>query len=544
MSNTDRTRDWVHSIADRIEAAHPQGAITVASGISPSGPIHMGNMREILTSHFVADELLRRGRETSHLHSWDDYDRFRRVPVGIPGVDESWEQYIGLPLSAVPAPEGSEYASWADHFRAPLQEVLGTLGISMVQRSQSELYSRGEYLPQITHAMEQRVALGEILAGYQTKGTVLDPQDYYPYRPLCLNCGRDYTVVKSWDRENTMLSYSCTPCQENFTTPLGETPGKLAWKIDWPMRWCHEGVTFEPGGVDHMSPGSSWDVGQRIAPIFGGERPLGERYSFVGFNGAAKMASSRGGAPTPGSVLTALEPEMIRWLYARVRPNQSFDFDLGKNTCRLYDEWDAFLTRAAKGNMRPGEEIIFNRATTTAHGPVTPGRDLSVISPVKFSAMASFADLSVGSMEQYRTLVLEVGGSLDEERMALAQGWVNNFMEPGDRVTISPEFREEYFNSLSPDLRRAVETLAQGLDEHWEGAELTRWSFGAAKVVLGLGVDERNLSPEARAFQREYFTTVYQLLISQDAGPRLPQLLRSLGLERARLLLLGTSPVQ
>lgn len=235
---------------------------------------------------------------------------------------------------------------------------------------------------------------------------------------------------------------------------------------------------------------------------------------------------------------------MIRWLYARVRPNQSFDFDLGKNTCRLYDEWDAFLTRAAKGSMRPGEEITFTRATTTAAGSVTPGRDLSAIAPVKFSAMASFADLSVGSKEQYRTLVLEVGGALDEGRMALAKGWVDNFMEPGDRVTISPMFREEYFNSLSPELRSAVVTLARGLDEHWEGAELTRWAFGAAKVVLGLEVDERNLSPEARAFQREYFTTVYQLLIAQDAGPRLPQLLRSLGLERARLLLLGESPMQ
>ena len=28
---------------------------------------------------------------------------------------------------------------------------------------------------------------------------------------------------------------------------------KLAWKIDWPMRWMIEGVDFEPGGKDHAS---------------------------------------------------------------------------------------------------------------------------------------------------------------------------------------------------------------------------------------------------------------------------------------------------
>lgn len=539
MSNAENTGYWVSTLADRVEQANPRGLIMVASGISPSGPIHMGNMREILTSHFVADELLRRGREVHHLHSWDDYDRFRRVPAGVPGVDDSWEQYIGVPLSAVPAPHGSDHATWAEHFRAPLMESLQALGVEMECRSQSEMYSSGAYLPQITHAMEQRETLGEILAGFQSKGAVLDPREYYPYRPLCLTCGRDYTQVHSWNGESGVIHYSCTPCEEEFSLPLSEAPGKLAWKIDWPMRWVYENVSFEPGGVDHMSPGSSWDAGRLIAPIFGGERPLGERYSFVGFNGAAKMASSKGGAPTPGSVLTALEPEMIRWLYARVRPRQSFDFDLGRNTCRLYDEWDAFLTRAARGTMRPGEDVVYESACSTAHGPVTPGRNLTEIAPVKFSAMASFADLSVGSAEQYRTLVLEVGGSLDERRMALAQGWVNNFMNSEDRIHISPEFREAYHGELSPEMRGAVEILSRGLQEHWEGSELTRWSFGAAKVALGIDVDERNLSPEARAFQREYFTTVYQLLISRDTGPRLPQLLRSLGVERARELLTG-----
>ena len=29
--------------------------------------------------------------------------------------------------------------------------------------------------------------------------------------------------------------------------------GKLVWKVDWPMRWKHEGVIFEPAGEDHHS---------------------------------------------------------------------------------------------------------------------------------------------------------------------------------------------------------------------------------------------------------------------------------------------------
>ena len=63
--------------------------MTVSSGASPSGRVHLGNLREFLTVHFVAEELRRRGVPTRHLHVWDDYDRFRKVPVG---VDESFGQ--------------------------------------------------------------------------------------------------------------------------------------------------------------------------------------------------------------------------------------------------------------------------------------------------------------------------------------------------------------------------------------------------------------------------------------------------------------------
>ncbi len=39
----------------------PARVITVASGLSPSGPIHLGNLREVMTPHLVADEIRRRG---------------------------------------------------------------------------------------------------------------------------------------------------------------------------------------------------------------------------------------------------------------------------------------------------------------------------------------------------------------------------------------------------------------------------------------------------------------------------------------------------
>lgn len=58
-----RQGDWVLEAADQVVAeAERRGAgagLVCASGISPSGRIHLGNLREVMVPHFVADELRR-----------------------------------------------------------------------------------------------------------------------------------------------------------------------------------------------------------------------------------------------------------------------------------------------------------------------------------------------------------------------------------------------------------------------------------------------------------------------------------------------------
>src|SRR6202044_584421 len=102
MASAQQTAElWDDAVAQRVVAhvesavgavagsAHP---IVCASGISPSGQIHLGNLREVFTTHLVAEALRRHGHDVVHLHSWDDYDRFRKVPAG---VNPSFDQYVG-----------------------------------------------------------------------------------------------------------------------------------------------------------------------------------------------------------------------------------------------------------------------------------------------------------------------------------------------------------------------------------------------------------------------------------------------------------------
>jgi lysyl-tRNA synthetase class 1 len=537
--------DWVARTAAEVRVAaerrHPGLPPTVASGISPSGPVHLGNLRELMVPHLIADEIRKQGAPCRHILSWDDYDRLRRVPAGLPA---SFAEHIGRPLTAVPDPCG-EHENWAEHFKQPLRDSLARLGILVTEISQTQMYTSGAYTTQILTAMRRRADIAAVLAKYRTKRAADrdddDPQTavYYPFRPYCAVCGRDDTTVTAFDDETTEISYTCACGARVGPTPIAEVAGKLAWKVDWPMRWAYERVTFEPAGVDHASPGSSFTVGgELVSEIFGGEMPLHFGYSFVGTTGSAKMSGSAGGAPTPSDALEIFEAPLVRWLYARRRPEQSITLAFDQEVGRVYDEWDALSRRVAEGSADAASQAVFGRASSTAEGPlpVTPR-------PLPFRTLASVADITAGDEAQILRILRHLTAdnpvaTLDEVRPRLdcAQAWVVGYVAPADRTQVRRKPDAARLAALTDDERAALKLLIEGMTADWSLDGLTRLLYGIPKLQRGLPISAPP-TPELKASQRAWFILLYQLLIGKDTGPRLPTLLLALGPDRVRFLL-------
>ncbi|MBT2411636.1 lysine--tRNA ligase [Streptomyces sp. ISL-12] len=575
VAQSTETSDWVSRFADEVIAESERRApgaktVVVASGLSPSGPIHLGNLREVMTPHLVADEIRRRGHEVRHLISWDDYDRYRKVPAGVPGVDDSWAEHIGKPLTSVPAPKGSAYPNWAEHFKAAMIGALGELGVEFDGISQTAQYTSGVYRDQILHAMRHRADIDAILDRYRTKPKTKKPQQkavdaaeleaeegsgaaaeddgssgsagYFPYKPYCGNCEKDLTTVTAYDDDSTELTYACTACGFSETVRLSEfNRGKLVWKVDWPMRWAYEGVVFEPSGVDHSSPGSSFQVGGQIVGIFGGKQPIGPMYAFVGISGMAKMSSSKGGVPTPADALKIMEPQLLRWLYARRKPNQSFKIAFDQEIQRLYDEWDRLDAKVADGSALPADIAAHSRAVRTAAGdlPRTPR-------PLPYRTLASVADITAGHEDQALRILSELDpadplGSLDEARPRYdkAEAWINTHVPADQRTIVREKPDTELLASLDEASARSVRLLLDGLADHWSLDGLTHLVYGVPKVQAGFPADAtpKDLPPEIKTAQRTFFALLYRLLVGRDTGPRLPTLLLAVGQERVRVLL-------
>lgn len=537
-------RDWVVQVSDTVEqhvqrVKGAEATVVCASGISPSGPVHVGNLREVMTPYLVAEELCARGRQVEYLHFWDDYDRLRKIPAG---VSPEFAQYLGRPLCDVPDPFG-ECESYAARYISEFSRDLAQLGIFPRYVHQSREYRSGAYTQQIKEAMVRRGAIFDILAAYQTRQgqqeTLAERRNaYYPYRVYCEQCQKDSTTITCYDEASATIAYSCQACGYTGAFSLDEKVcGKLAWKVDWPMRWSAWQVDFEPAGGDHAAPGSSFTVGLRIvAEIYRGVQPKYVSYGFVGMEGRAKISSSEGTKATLLSALEIIEPGILRWLYTRRAYNQAFNVDYGQGLLRLYDEWDAMTRQVQGGKASEVNCRAYERAVATKSGPLqlTPR-------PVPFSLLTSVLDVTQGNIEQVLRIASQYAGTeLRQEdlepRLTCALNWINRYLPDDERTRIRSTFDAATYQQLPTQERAALRLLVEGLDENWSLEALTTLVYNVPKLVRGLPIDTPPDDALKQA-QRAFFIAIYRLLCGAETGPRIPTLLLSLGRERVRALL-------
>lgn len=563
--------DWVTQVADRVVRRHERdvvagatGPVVIASGLSPSGPIHLGNLRELLVPHFVAEEIRGRGIRCDHLLSWDDYDRLRKVPAGVAG---SFAEHIGRPLSAVPDPVG-ELPSYADRFKAPVRAAMAALGLDIREISQTEMYAKGAYRDPILTALDRRADIDTVLERFRTlerdaaragssdpvdDETVLgdgdaedDPDasgtDFWPYKVYCQGCGRDLTEIVGVDRgpDRCVISYRCEACAHEGSFDLyQENHGKLVWKVDWPMRWAYEGVTFEAGGADHSSPGSSFSVGSElVSAVFAGSAPEYEAYSFVGIRGMGKLSSSAGAVPTPADALAVLEPPIVRWMYVRKSPRQGITVDLGSGIHGLYDEWDALVRKVEDGSAPAAGVTAHGRAARTT---VVDAFD-APRAVVPFRTLTSAVSVAAGDDGQLARIIGELTDvpadrlADTEPRLGLARTWADRFAPDDERIEVRTVPDLDRLGSLTEQESTWVALLLTHLDDDWSLDGAKDLAYGVPKLAAGLPLDTPP-TDELKVAQRSFFKLLYELFLSRDTGPRMPTLLMALGRDRVRSLL-------
>ncbi len=505
---------WADDIAQKIIDRNPNKAEYVcAAGISPSGSIHIGNFRDIATSYFVVKALHKKGKKAKLLFSWDEFDRFRKVPVNVAEIKEGMDQYIGKPYVDVPDPYGC-CESYAKHFQKEFEASIKRFGIEMDYRYQAEQYRSGRYAEYIIRALEKREEIFDILDSFRTQEATEDERkNYYPVGIYCAKCGKDTTKITGLSHDCVHAEYECT-CGHHGTFDFkNDFNCKLAWKIDWPMRWLVEGVDFEPGGKDHASPTGSYQTSRIIAKkIFDYEAPLFQGYEFIGIKGTTgKMSGSSGLNLTPDTLLKLYDPEIILWLYSKTEPTKAFNFCFDDEILRQYFEFDKMMAAYRDGSADEHTSAIME-------GALIEGRTVESVPMQLLVALGSVVDFNIPMLE---TVFEKIGTPYKEkdfaERLERAKFWLEQCSpESVNRLRATRNF--EVYSELSEEEKKEIEILFNYLSgDGYSLDDLNSFLYSVPKQVFGEDIDMKT----AKTLQGTFFKNVYKLLIDKEKGPRL-----------------------
>lgn len=505
---------WADEIAEKLIQARPnKDEYVCAAGISPSGSVHIGNFRDIATSYFVVKALRSKGKKAKLLFSWDEFDRLRKVPVNVSKVVDGFEENIGKPYVDVVDPFG-EKKSYAERFEQEFEEAVKPFGIDLEYRHQAEMYRSGKYVKYVLLSLQKRKEIFDILARHRTQAVEDGERDnYYPVTIYCPCCGKDTTKIMSLSDDCTKATYKCACSHTGEFDFTKDFNCKLAWKVDWPMRWAYENVDFEPGGKDHASPNGSYDTSKDISKeIFGYMPPMFKGYEFIGIKGTTgKMSGSSGLNLTPETLLKIYQPEVILWLYAKTEPNKAFDFCFDDGILRQYFEFDKMLNDVRSGNATDTVRRIMDMCSVEDR----------VIKTVPMSLLVQLGSVVDFNVEMLKLVFKNIEQPYTyadfEDRLQRAKYWLSECSpENVNRLRVTRNF--DYYNTLDEDSKKDLAELYAYIKKGgYTLGELQTEIYAIPLRVRGIERDTK----EAKSVQSAFFKNVYSVLIDKEKGPRL-----------------------
>ncbi len=497
---------WADVIAKELMSR--QDSNLISAGISPTGFIHVGSLREAVTAEAVRKALEDKGADARMIYLIDSYDPLRRCYEFLP---ETFEGEVGKPISHIPCPYGC-HDTYADHFIKPFMDSMDGLGVNCEIFWTHELYQRGEFAETIDASFKRRDQVMEILS--TVTGRTM-PEDFNAFSPLCHSCGR-FSTTKVTGYEFPYVHYVCQ-CGEESKADIRRGEGKLSWRLEWPAKWKIFGVTCEPFGKDHAAAGGSYDSGVRLVrEVFDAEPPHPIPYEFIQLKGKGQMHKSTGSAVSGVDALNMTPPSVFNYTILRVNPERHIDYDSELGILDMVDEYDRIESMHFDGDATDKEEDLVRAYQLSQPRGVRETKPVQIsyrhlVNVVQVSkdfndvleTLKRTDDMRGISVEELKTL---------EQRVACVKYWLNAFAPESVKYTIAEDMPDVDIGAEESHF--LAELLEQLKGCAWNGDVVHNTVYETAKSS-GLGA-------------KKGFQTLYRIFIERRNGPRMGYFLATL----------------
>ena len=483
---------WADVIAEKLLRTGKKHVIS--SGITPSGPIHLGSMREILTADAIVKAVNDKGGDAKLIYIADNADPLRKV---YPFLDSKiYGEYVGMPLAEIPSPDGN--GSYDQYFLKPFFESLETVGVfpNVVENYNS--YKAGNFAECTKSFVDNREKTRKILE--KISGRQL-PKKWFPWTFLdndgALTDGEVLNV--EWPNVTFLNKKG-----ERVTNDMSKGEGKLPWRLDWPAKWKILNVTFEAFGKDHATKGGSYDTGKELSEkILDSKTPLDMVYEWIHLKGKGAMHSSTGLVISAEDMLTMAPPEVIRWIVMKPQPNRHIDFDPGLGLLNMVDRYDKTEQDYHEGVLDDNEKRAFELSQIGKVSKEKPN-----ILPYKHLVTLTQSKTNLNEIIE----ALERSGEVKdidenklENRVKCIKQWIQNYAPESVVFEIQKEKPEIKFDDLQ---NKCVKLLIEKM-------KVVEWSpEGIHNSFYEL--QEKNEIPA-----KNFFKIMYNVLLNKDRGPRL-----------------------
>ena len=271
------------------------------------------------------------------------------------------------------------------------------------------------------------------------------------------------------------------------------------------------GVTFEPFGKDLGTVGGARDTGEKIVEeIYDYPPPKYAVYEFIMLKGQGAMHSSKGTALSAEEMLNMTPPEVLRFLLMNNQPSKHLMFDSGLGLLNLVDEYDK-------------EERVYFGKEEAAKGMKDLKKTYELSQPYDILKKIPY-------QLPYRHLVtlVQIGKNWDEvkkilirtdqipkdlnkqddehlkQRAAHVRYWLDNFAPDMVKFEVKKDLPKI---KLAEDQKKFLSTLINTISsKSWDAEDIHNAIYEAS---------EKEKIPIKSAF-----TSIYQIILGQEKGPR------------------------
>ncbi|MBL8590176.1 MAG: lysine--tRNA ligase [Methylobacteriaceae bacterium] len=513
-----------------------QTKVLFETGYGPSGLPHIGTFGEVARTSMVrrAFELITEGRIETHLIAFsDDMDGLRKAPDNVPNRD-MLVAHLGMPLTRVPDPFGSEHGSFGAANNARLRAFLDRFGFSYEFASSTDYYASGRF----------DETLMKMLAVYDRVMDIILPTlgperraTYSPFLPVSPTSGKVLQVpIVERDARRGTIVYVDPDSGDKVETRVTGGAVKCQWKADWALRWAALGVDYEMAGKDLID---SVKLSSEIVKALGASPPEGFNYELFLDDKGQKISKSKGNGLTIEEWLTYASPQSLAlFMYQKPREAKRLHFDV---IPRAVDDYLQFLAGYAKQDAKnrlgnpvwhihagapPEPEVLHHVGESGAGTTVSFGMLLNLV------AVANSEDPKVvwGFLRRYApTASPETYPRLDA-LVGYAIAYYRDFVRPAKRFHAADEVEAQALRKLSEAL------AALPADADAEAVQTALYDV-ARPIPRYQDFAAKGATPERPGVSNQWFSTIYRILLGEEKGPRFGSFVALYGLAETRALI-------